>query len=251
VEDLRDEFAKMGLYDTDFNYREHLALDKARGYMFFSSRGSSRSSDSEDRRSDEGSTEGDSTLEKSSYIDISWHEASYGLVSTVSDLVKYGNIFASCLLNNENLDTNPLNNNQANKMVDDKIPVRSTTDRNWIKWRKEFYQGLGWVVKLVAPLHSENDNIFLPEFAFNSIEHGGSTEFNQSQLSLHKESGCKTQHHKVLQKRPLMYPLGEDFESHQDYIVGAIIIERLENQNMEKLLSKIMNFVRYEYLRNA
>ena len=40
-------------------------------------------------------------------------------------------------------------------MVDDKIPVRSTTDRNWIKWRKEFYQGLGWVVKLVAPLHSE------------------------------------------------------------------------------------------------
>ena len=37
-------------------------------------------------------------IEKTIFVDMTWHEADYGLVSTVSDLVKYGNIFASCLL---------------------------------------------------------------------------------------------------------------------------------------------------------
>ena len=47
-----------------------------------------------------------------------------------------------------------------------------------------------------------------------------------------------------------MYPLGEDFESEQDIVVGAIIIERLGDQGADDILSKIMNLVRYEYLRS-
>jgi len=229
VEDLRDEFAKMGLYDTDFNYREYLALDKARG-LTKEARG----------------------IEKTIFVDMTWHEADYGLVSTVSDLVKYGNIFASCLLNKENLNTNPLSNSQANKMSNQCHHIVTKVDDRWVEWRKEFHQGLGWVVKLMAPLDlkSPEEGAYISEFLIEVFGHGGSTELNESQVSVFKESGCKTRHHKVLQKRPLMYPLGEDFESEQDIVVGAIIIERLGDQGADDILSKIMNLVRYEYLRS-
>ena len=60
--------------------------------------------------------------------------------------------------------------------------IVTKVDDRWVEWRKEFHQGLGWVVKLMAPLDLKVCLFYFFQNIFDFIEvyFSSSVTFNEN-----------------------------------------------------------------------
>jgi len=224
VEDLRDELAKMGLYDTDFNYREHLALNRLRESIT-------------------------ARYRKPICIDYSWAEASYGLVSTTGDLVKYGNIVANCYSNLETTNAYPLQSTNMLKAVNDVAGFASSGEvpditEEDLQLEMDSRLALGWERNLRLP---KEQSSLRDKYEEKVIFHDGSATGNLATLAIYSNNSGTTSSNAAIQDAPMLYPLGESYLYDRDILVGAITVDRTSNIDTDVLLLKIINLVLCEY----
>jgi len=220
VEDLRDELVKMGLYDTDFDYAESLDLNRV------------RTSESHTRN------------EKCMKIEVTWHEASFGLKSTVSDLVKYGNIMWNCFSNSRNRTRHPIRYDTMTSCFGNLKGV--ITDQKFICGFKnvvDLYQAHGWFYEVKQPVMRNEDDIEenLP-YRIMTVFHDGATPETLSYLYMSANTSNRTVDGNKISDS-FVYPLGEQDELECDNVVGALVLERCSGLEGDKLLREIMDFV--------